>query len=416
MQTLIRGGISLFNPTGKASPLKQPEPTFTLYPDLDSATDDGRLLDDNSGELTVHVSAPERGAVTVGSPVLYRGVEVGEVRHYRLAANGTAVDIRLAIRAPYRDLVSTASRFWIASAVSAKASLREGVSIRSGSLSQLVKGGIAFDSAEGGRKIDRNSRFTLYPSEQASQEQVHPILIHFAPGADLAAGAPIRYRGAQVGRIDAVRIADEAGDRLVEASLFREAAFIAREGSRFWISEPTIRLSGIENPSNLLFGNHVEVLPGNGASSDTFIALRRAPAYRPQPGLTVELHAEQLGSIAVGSPVLYREVPVGRVTGYEINLRGDGVVIYAHIRPSYSTLVRTSSHFFNHSGVKAHGGLFSGVNLNVASLETLVGGGVSFTTDDLEAPAVQERTVFELHDEPDAKQPVIQAVNGGKAQ
>ncbi|GGC05468.1 paraquat-inducible protein B [Marinobacterium zhoushanense] len=412
VQTLLRGGISLFNPGGKQGSLQQAEPDFTLFADFDAATDEGRLLTDNGDELSVRLYAEERGAIAVGAPVLYRGVEVGEVRHYQLAKDGRAVEIRLSIPAPYRHLLSTASRFWIASGVTARANLREGVSVQSGSLTQMIKGGIAFETDTGGGKLSKNTRFQLYPSEQASREQVHNILIHFAPGADLAVGAPIRYRGAQVGRIDSITIADSTGGRIVRASLFREAEFLAREGARFWISEPTIRLSGIENPSNLLFGNHVEVLPGDGPPGDTFIALRRAPAYRPQPGLTVELHAKQLGSIAIGSPVLYREVPVGRVTGYEINLRGDGVLVYAHIQPSHATLVRSSSRFFNHSGIKARGGLFSGVDVNVASLETLVGGGVSFITDNLDAPGVDERAVFVLHDEPKAETPIIQAVHG----
>ncbi|MBV1789781.1 MCE family protein [Marinobacterium sp. D7] len=412
VQTLLRGGISLFNPRGKQAPLQKAEPEFSLYADYDAATDDGRLLTDNGDELSVRLYAEARGAIAVGVPVLYRGVEVGEVRHYQLAEDGRWVEIRISIQAPYRHLVSTASRFWVDSGVTAKANLRDGVSVQTGSLTQLIRGGIAFETDTGGEKLTKTSRFHLYPSEQASREQVHRILIHFAPGADLAVGAPIRYRGAQVGRIDTIRIADSSGGRIARASLFREAEFLAREGSRFWISEATIRLSGIENPSNLLFGNHVEVLPGDGAPGDTFIALRRAPAYRPQPGLTVELHANQLGSIAVGSPVLYREVPVGRVTGYEINLRGDGVLVYAHIQPSHATLVRRSSRFFNHSGIKARGGLFSGVDVNVASLETLVGGGVSFITEDLDAPGVKERAVFALHDEPKAETPIIQAVSG----
>lgn len=220
------------------------------------------------------------------------------------------------------------------------------------------------------------------------------------PGAELGAGAPIRYRGQLVGRIDSVQLASEAGDRLAQASLFREGHFLAREGSQFWISQARIRLSGIENPANLLHGNPVEVLPGRGVPTRVFIALRDAPPYQPQTGLTLELHAQQLGSLAIGSPVLFREVPVGEISGYELNSKGDGVKIYAHIAPRHATLVRRSSHFYNYSGIHASAGLFSGLELDLASLETLAGGGVAFTTEDLNAPTVEELASFTLHSRP----------------
>lgn len=403
VQTLLRGGISLFNPASTPGAAAAPGARFRLYADRDSASDGGRLLGASRQQIEIELEAEQRGSIAVGAPVLYRGLPVGEVSHYRLAPARDTVQIRLAINAEHADLISTASRFWVAGGVRASASLRDGVQIDTGSLSQLIRGGIAFATDPGGEAIGRDTRFRLYDSEQASREQARDILIHFPPGAELAPGAPIRYRGQQVGRVDSVRIASEAGDRLVQASLFREGHFLAREGSRFWISEARIRLSGIENPANLLHGNHVEVLPGDGPTTDLFVALRSAPPYRPQPGLTVELHAEQLGSIAIGSPVLYREVPVGEITGYELNVRGDGVRVYAHIEPRHATLVRRSSRFYNHSGVRAQAGLFSGLDVDLASLETLVGGGVAFTTDDLSAAAVEERAVFRLHARADAQ-------------
>ncbi|WP_432696609.1 MlaD family protein [Marinobacterium sp. YM272] len=399
VQTLLQGGISLFNPNNQPGGLEQALPRFALYPDRDSASDNGRLETAASASLKLLLEADQLGALGIGAPVLYRGLEVGEVSHYRLGDNGGSVQIDLAIDPAHRSLVSSASRFWVAGGIEARASLQEGVKVNTGTLKQLVKGGIAFDTPDGGEAIASGTRFTLYPDRDASRERSLPIQISFAPGIELPDGAAIRYRGQQVGRIDKVRIVSEDGARVASASLFEEGRFLAREGSRFWISEPQIRLSGIENPANIIFGNHVEVLPGDGPSSSDFIALRETPAYQPRAGLTVELHAKRLGSIAIGSPVLYREVPVGEITGYEINLRGDGVKVYAHIKPAHATLVRRSSRFFNDSGVRTRAGLFSGLEVKVSSLETLVGGGIGFSTEDLDAPTVQERTAFTLYDD-----------------
>ncbi|WP_027854585.1 MlaD family protein [Marinobacterium litorale] len=399
-ETLLRGGISLLNPARTHAKEAKENQRFELYPDRDSASDGGALLEPEEQRTAVLLEADQRDAIAVGSPVLLRGVPVGEVSHYALSESGQAVQVRLSVDAPYGDLINSNTRFWVAGGFNARANLRDGVNVRSRSLSQLMKGGIAFATDPDGEPVSSKHRFTLYDTEQASREQAVPIVIHFAPGAELPEGAPIRYRGQPVGRIDRINVAGESGARIARASLFKEARFLAKEGSRFWISEPLIRLSGIENPGNLLFGNHVEALPGQGAPTNVFLALRQPPPYQPGPGITVVLESDRLGSIAPGSPVLFREVPVGKVTGYELNLRGDGVRVYANIDPAHTTLVRASSRFAKHSGVRADAGLFSGVSVDVASLETLVGGGISFTTEDLDAPAADNLSVFRLHDKP----------------
>lgn len=399
LQTLLRGGISLMTPAGSKGKKVDKQTVFHLYPDYNSATDQGRLLSAAGPELRLVLNSKTLGSLAVGSPVLYRQVEVGRISHYSLSHDGNRVNIELQIDPPYRRLITSHSRFWNASGIKASANLQQGVQVHADSLKSLVRGGIAFQTDPGGSAIKNNAHFTLYPSESASQERPLPILIHFAPGAALVPGAPIRYHGQQVGRIDTIHVSSRDGSREARASLFHEARFLARRGTRFWISQAQVRLSGIENPTNLLFGNSVEVLPGDDPHAPVaaeFVANRAAPAYQPEPGLTVELHASSLGSLAVGSPVLYRKVPVGRITGYELTLNGDAVKIYAHIDPQHATLVRTSSRFYNVTGLKASAGLFSGINVKVDSLETLVGGGVEFTTPEPSAKAAKERQVFSL--------------------
>ncbi len=351
----------------------------------------------SSDGFPIRLLADELGSLKRGSPLLYRQIKIGEVSGFELTGDGRQVQIYAQIEAPYRKLVTSATRFWDSSGVSARASLREGVQLRTESLTALAGGGIALMTDPGGKAIGRNAQFTLYASQQASLEQAQQIDILFAPGAPVAAGAPIRFRGQQVGRIDSIAISAADGSRQARASLFNEATFIARRGAQFWISESKIRLSGVENPENLLFGNHVEVLPGNGEAMQTFVALRKAPAYRPAPGLTLELHTDNLGSIATGSPVLYRGVPVGEVSGYELTLDGTGVRVYAHVDQAHATLVRNNSRFYNVTGIHTRAGLFSGLSIDVSSLETLVGGGIEFTTAELQAAAAEERQVFTLY-------------------
>ena len=75
--------------------------------------------------------------------------------------------------------------------------------------------------------------------------------------------------------------------------------------------------------------------------------------------------------------------------------------ILVQIRPRYVKLVRSSSKFWNSSGADVKFGLFSGLEINVESLKSLVGGGIVFATpDDPKARQASNGASFPLHDQP----------------
>jgi paraquat-inducible protein B len=71
------------------------------------------------------------------------------------------------------------------------------------------------------------------------------------------------------------------------------------------------------------------------------------------------------------------------------------------IKPRYVKLVRTGSRFWNASGADVKFGLFSGLEVNVESLKSLVGGGIVFATpDDPKSRQARNGAVFALYDQP----------------
>ena len=72
------------------------------------------------------------------------------------------------------------------------------------------------------------------------------------------------------------------------------------------------------------------------------------------------------------------------------------------IKPRYVKLVRSSSKFWNSSGADVKFGLFSGLEVNVESLKSLVGGGIVFATpNDPKARQARNGTAFFLYDQPE---------------
>ena len=132
-----------------------------------------------------------------------------------------------------------------------------------------------------------------------------------------------------------------------------------------------------------------------------FTALPEAPEVIGTPeGLALVLSAPRRGSIKPGVPVTYREIPVGKVTGFELGQTADRVLIHILIEPRYAALVRGGSRFWNTSGFGFEFGLIKGATIRTESLETLIQGGIAFATPDGEQmgkPALPQQT-FALFD------------------
>lgn len=82
-----------------------------------------------------------------GSPVLYRGVEVGTVRKFDLNSLGDRVLVHIAIQPKHQHLVRKNSEFWVASGYDFTLGWK-GAAFNTGSVQQLLKGGISFSTPE----------------------------------------------------------------------------------------------------------------------------------------------------------------------------------------------------------------------------------------------------------------------------
>jgi paraquat-inducible protein B len=85
------------------------------------------------------------GAVSVGSPIFFRDLSVGEVLGWDIADMAEYVTIHAFVRAPYDSYVHDQTRFWNASGVSIKLG-GTGVEVQMESLKALLLGGVAFET------------------------------------------------------------------------------------------------------------------------------------------------------------------------------------------------------------------------------------------------------------------------------
>lgn len=343
-------------------------------------------LDISSPGLHLVLIADTLGSVDMGSPVLHRQVKVGSVQSYQFSRDRQAVVIGVHIEPSYADLVNSSSRFWNASGISVSGGL-SGVDVKTESLQTVLTGGIAFETPDLRAPVNQKiQRFTLYKDRAAAVKEGTQLSIHLDRGEGLGPGTPIRYRGLDVGQVDEAQLTADLRGVELKVRITKAEEHIARQGTRFRVVRPELGLLRTAHLDTLFTGPYLEVYPGrpDAPRQLQFNAIEQTEIVESS-GLALTLSANRLGSIRAGNPVTFREVKVGKVTGYELGPNADRVLIRILIEPRFSSLVRTGSRFWESSGIAADFSLWEGAKIRTESLQTLVEGGIAFATPEAEA-------------------------------
>ncbi|KKA07727.1 mammalian cell entry protein [Pseudomonas ogarae] len=361
-------------------------------------------LDLRSPGLHLVLLTENLGSLEVGSPILYKQVKVGSVQSYQFSRKKKQLIIGVHIEKEYEGLVNGSTRFWNASGITLTGGLTGGIQVKSESLQSLMAGGIAFETPEPNVPLKRRiPRFRLFADHEAAQQRGTVVTIKVDRADGLRSGTPIRFKGLDVGKIEDVDLSADMQSVLLTARITEVPERIARVGSRFWVVKPELGLMKTSNLETLVTGQYIEVQPSakNLGPQKSFVALANPPESAvPEAGLSLVLSAARRGSLKTGVPVTYREITVGKVTGYELGQTADRVLIHILIEPKYAPLVRSGTRFWNSSGFGLDFGLFKGATVRTESLETLIQGGIAFATPDGERmgnPARPEQT-FPLFD------------------
>jgi len=206
------------------------------------------------------------------------------------------------------------------------------------------------------------------------------ITISFESAQGLAAGkTPVKYKDVVIGKVDKIRLSGDRSHVLVKVALEKSAKAFATTGTRYWVVRPRIGLGGVSGVDTLFSGAYIGADTGDSsAEEDEFKGLETPPAVtHGEPGKSYTLHADDLGSLDIGSPVYFRRIQVGRVVSYQLDKDGKGVSLAVFIDSPNDRFVDTDTRFWNASGVDVSLGA-NGLKLNAQSLATVLAGGLAF--------------------------------------
>jgi paraquat-inducible protein B len=208
------------------------------------------------------------------------------------------------------------------------------------------------------------------------------ITISFSAAQGLQPGqATVQHRDAVLGTVTSLRLTPDMRRVIVSARMNREATAYLTDSTIFYVVTPHVGVQGISGLSTIVSGAYIEMYPGRGGRPRRhFVGLDSPPLIAPgTAGRAFDLRAPDLGSLTRGSPVTYRGVDVGVVTGFSLAVNGHDVRVIAFIRSPSDRLVHPGTRFWNAGGVAMTLGA-QGLQLRANSWQQLLAGGVAFFT------------------------------------
>jgi paraquat-inducible protein B len=238
--------------------------------------------------------------------------------------------------------------------------------------------------------------------EKLAQGTSIEIRFHNAEGLE-ANKTKIRYKDVEIGEVTAIRVSEDRKEVIATADIQRNAREYLVMDTQFWVVRPRISSAGISGLGTLVSGEYISIDVGHSqVKRDHFVGLETPPILTSDlPGREFILRADDLGSLGIGSTVIYRHITAGQVVGYTLDPGGTGVTIKVFVNSPFDTFVTGSTRFWQASGVDMSVNS-DGVRLRTESLTSILEGGIAFQSlPDGTTVSAAADTVFTLYPEQD---------------
>src|ERR1700723_2256492 len=153
------------------------------------------------------------------------------------------------------------------------------------------------------------------------------IQISFRNAEDLEPNkTKIRYKDVEIGDVSDIHVSKDRKGVIVNATIHRDATEYLVKDTRFWVVRPRVSAAGVTGLGTLVSGAYISIDVGKSATrSRQFVGLEVPPfVTSDQPGREFVLHADDLGSLSIGSLVFLRHNEGGRGGGYTLDPGGAG--------------------------------------------------------------------------------------------
>ena len=172
--------------------------------------------------LHLKLNSDDEFAYKAGDPIIYKGFKVGEFEDANFNIEERTVYYQAFIEAPYHKLITQNTRFWNTSGVRFHLA-SSGIKVETGSLETLLANGVTFGIPEGvpqGQLVTENAFFKIFSDQKSAFDARFKLSVEFLLFIEdsvrgLTVGAPVEYRGLQIGEVIAInQLSDVPGNIL----------------------------------------------------------------------------------------------------------------------------------------------------------------------------------------------------------
>src|SRR5271166_854177 len=220
---------------------------------------------------------------------------------------------------------------------------------------------------------------------QTISERGPLITITFETAEGLqATQSHVRHKEVDMGVVQKIALSQDLRRVVVTVRMNKEAEPLLTDKARFWVVRPRVFAGSISGLSTLFSGSYIALLPSGqgGEPKRDFVGLENPPVLQSDvPGRTFLLEASRIGSLNLGSPVMYRDLEAGEILGWDVDEMARKITVHAFVRSPFDKYVHDNSRFWNASGASVQLGA-NGLQLQVESLRAVVLGAIAFETPD----------------------------------
>jgi paraquat-inducible protein B len=214
----------------------------------------------------------------------------------------------------------------------------------------------------------------------------------------------VKLRDVVIGSVEDVRFGADFNTVIVHARIDNDLAPTLPTDAEFWIVRPEVSARGISGLSTVLSGVYLEGawIPIKNSAIVAFSGLPDAPIVRPgRAGARIILRSTEGSLLPEGGPVFFRGVEVGRIDKPRVSDNGRTATVEAFINAPHDRFITTATRFWDMSGFSVSIGP-GGLDLSVASIGSLLSGGVAFDNAFTGGKPLSINTVFDLYVDEDS--------------